>query len=933
MLERFKISRMTLVAAIYCILFSILVSRLYTLQIVKGEEYEQKGTQKYIKQSNIVSTRGSIFDRNGNVLATNRISYSITMVDSGQYNSNREKQLALNGILYQILNTLEKNKEGINQEFNIGLDEQNNYMFTVGGSKLKRFKADIYGKSKIQDLTEEELAATATDIMEYLCSDSKFALFGTGGQSYTTEELDKYGGSKEYTKQQLLDLVGLRYMLSLNTYKKYNPITIAYDVSEQTMAYVLENQAKLTGVEVEVVPVREYQGGEAFSHIIGYTGTVSAEELEQLNESGSEYTSDSIVGKTGIEKYMDSTLRGENGLEEFTVNEKGHVVGEKLVLKEATSGNDVYLSVDMELQIAAYNMLERKLADILLDNIINAKTFDKSKVKESSDIRIPIYDVYVAFIHNNIIDIDKMALEQASTLEKNIYKRFEERKIRLLEQIYDELATKGTTYNGLDKELQEYESYIVNTVLMEKLELFQKDKMNTNAKEYLDWKAGSTSLKSYLEFCLNEGWIDIDKLLIDNQYYEGEKVYHLLIQKVIDYVVEDTQFDKLVYKYLIQSDRITGKEIGLLLYEQNVLSKEDKDYAMLKDNRITAFQFMRNKIEALEITPAMLALDPCSGSAVITDPGTGKVLACVSYPGYDHNRLANDMDVEYYMQLNMDQSLPLYNRATMQLSAPGSTFKPITVIAGLEEEVIDYNTSIYCDGVFDKLSTHLRCWKRSGHGPVNDIASALELSCNDYLCDIAYRLGTKEGNGYSEVQAMNRLIEYAKLFDLDKKSGIEIAESEPQISDEIAIASAIGQGTHNFSTVQLARYVTTLANRGTSYQVSLIDGVGNGEHVEKKETAVESNVLLSSRIWEGISNGLELFASTDRILNSLDIKVAGKTGTAQEAKNRPDHALFVGYAPATNPEIAVAVRITNGYKSANAVEVTKEIFEYYFNMN
>lgn len=332
------------------------------------------------------------------------------------------------------------------------------------------------------------------------------------------------------------------------------------------------------------------------------------------------------------------------------------------------------------------------------------------------------------------------------------------------------------------------------------------------------------------------------------------------------------------------------------------------------------------KIQKLEITPADLALDPCSGSAVVTDTATGKVLACVSYPGYDNNRLANQMDNKYYYKIYNNASLPLFNRATQQLSAPGSTFKPVTIIAGLEEGVIDESTMVECDGVFDKVDPPLKCWNHAGHGDVNGVDSALKNSCNDYLCEVSYRLGMIDNDEFSDKQALNYIQEYAKMFDLDEKSGIELTESKPKITDNYAIPSAIGQGTNNFSTVQLGRYVTTLANEGTSFQLSLIDKIDGVETSPK----VESQIEINKRSWEGVHAGMELYTQSTGIFDGFPISVAGKSGTAQEVKNRPDHGLFIGYAPADDPEIAVAVRIVNGYEAGNAVECGKNIFEYYF---
>ena len=161
-----------------------------------------------------------------------------------------------------------------------------------------------------------------------------------------------------------------------------------------------------------------------------------------------------------------------------------------------------------------------------------------------------------------------------------------------------------------------------------------------------------------------------------------------------------------------------------------------------------------------------------------------------------------------------------------------------------------------------------------------------------------------------------------------KKSGIELTESSPQVTDSYAIPSAIGQGTNNFSTVQLGRYVTTLANRGTSFRLSLVDQIDGIRQEPEQESAVE----LPDEIWEAVHTGMEQYAQSTGIFEGFPIPAAGKSGTAQESRTRPDHGLFVGYAPADEPEIAVAVRIANGYEAGCAVECGREIFESYFNV-
>lgn len=143
---------------------------------------------------------------------------------------------------------------------------------------------------------------------------------------------------------------------------------------------------------------------------------------------------------------------------------------------------------------------------------------------------------------------------------------------------------------------------------------------------------------------------------------------------------------------------------------------DESTYNNLLSGASDAYYWLYSKIESLEITPGQLGLEPCSGGIVVTDPNSGDVLACVSYPGYDNNRLANTMDSAYYNQLNTGLARIFYNRATQELTAPGSTYKMVSSTAGLEEGVIDTGSTIYCSGIL-KPSRRIRS---AGSIPMED---------------------------------------------------------------------------------------------------------------------------------------------------------------------------------------------------------------------
>ncbi len=618
-----------------------------------------------------------------------------------------------------------------------------------------------------------------------------------------------------------------------------------------------------------------------------------------------------------------------DGEREITVNNVGKRTGEEKIIRETVSGTDVTLSIDKNLQITVYKILEQNLAGILASNLINAKSFDKTHISDTSDIRIPIYDVYMAMVDNSVIQLDSLYDADATELERYIAKVLQEKREEVSEALRQELLDGNTKYQRLSEEMQEYVSYIAD-----QSGLLNGDSVDKEDDVYKRWQAKSQiSVKEFLTHAIENGWIADGVIESERGYFTTDEMFAFLIDRIGEKIADDSEFEKIVWKWLLFENRIEGRDICLLLYDQQILPAADDDYEKLASGAIDAFSFIKKKIEELKITPAQLALDPCSASAVVVQRETGRVLALVSYPGYDNNRLANQMDTAYYNRLLHDRALPLYNRATQQLTAPGSTFKPITIIAGLQEGVISSDSSVLCDGVFDKVFPNLKCWKHTGHGNVVNAPAALEHSCNDYLCEIAYRLGTLNGLEYTDRAALGSLQKYAKLFCLDRKSGVELAESKPHVTDAYGIPSAIGQGTHNYATVQLARYVNTVASRGNIFQLSILKGTADRDGgLEEKAPVLEGRVELPDAVWDTVGAGMVQFAQNNSVLRDMGIGIAGKTGTAQESKNRPDHALFVGYAPAEAPEITIAVRIANGYGSSNATAAGRSIFNYYFGL-
>lgn len=930
----FAKSRVFVLMLVFLAFFSVLLGRVFLLQIINGSNYAESFTMKIKKEINIASTRGKIFDRNGKVLADNVLSYSVTIEDNGTYQSTKEKQKTLNDTIARVIEIVESHGDSIVSDFGI-VYENGAYRFTQEGTRLQRFKADVYGCRTIDELKPEQYVASAEEIMEYLCSSKRYYI---SRDAYKPEDRERYGIPEEdYSPEMKLKLVNVRYAMSTNSYKRYVATTIAEDVCDETVAEILENQDSLQGVDIAQSSLRVYPDAKYFANLIGYIGKADTEELAALQEKNENYELNDVIGKAGIEQYMETELQGTKGSRVIYVDSVGNVLEvEKETQPE--SGNDVYLTIDKDLQMAVYDIIEQQLAGVLVSKIQNTKTYEQGN-KSAMDIKIPIYDVYYALINNHIIDTSHFKAEDASELEKSIQQRFEVRLESTIQQIMSELQSDSPkAYTNLTIDMKNYMSYIVSSVLMGDNNILMKEAVDTSDETYIAWtKDEVISLKEYLEYAISMNWVDVSSLEVESPYLNSEEIYAVLMDYISTELEKDADFHKMLYKYILLDDVVTGKEICLLLYEQGILEYDEETIGRLQNGSYSAYNFMVDKIKSLEITPGQLALEPCSAGCVITDPNTGDVLANVSYPGYDNNRLTNTMDSAYFAALNKDEARPLYSRATQEQTAPGSTFKPVVAVAGLEEGVISPTEIIHATGVYTEAYGSPTCWiynqYHGSHGNIN-VVDAIKVSCNYYFYEIGFRLGGGRTTGYSSDRALAVLAEYAAEFGLDTTSGLELPENDPRLSDTDGVRSSIGQGTNLFSVSQLARYVSAIANRGTAYNLTLLDKLtdSEGNTIEDYSASVYNSIDISDSSWYVIQEGLHQVALNTSAFKDLNLTIAGKTGTAQQSRSHPNHALFVGYAPFENPEIAVAIRIANGYTSANAASMVSDIFRYYFKL-
>lgn len=324
------------------------------------------------------------------------------------------------------------------------------------------------------------------------------------------------------------------------------------------------------------------------------------------------------------------------------------------------------------------------------------------------------------------------------------------------------------------------------------------------------------------------------------------------------------------------------------------------------------------------------------GALVAIEPKTGEILAFVSSPQYDLNNFTTVTPKEIWRNLNSDPDKPLYNRATLSANPPGSTFKPLAAIAALEEGIITPQSVINCPGGF-YFGRFFKC-HGGAHGPLT-VEHAIEKSCNTFFYQLILRIG------------LDKWSEYARRFGFGHKTGLDISEERAGIlpstqyynkrygpngwTKGFIVSLGIGQGELSVTPLQLAQYVSLIANDGKSVKPHLVRGYMDNE--TKRLVPFKFDVLdtkVSKKTLDIVKHGMFLVvngAGTATSVRIPGINVAGKTGTAQNPHGK-DHAWFMGFAPYEDPKIAVAVLVENaGFGATWAAPIAKSVIQTYLN--
>ena len=346
------------------------------------------------------------------------------------------------------------------------------------------------------------------------------------------------------------------------------------------------------------------------------------------------------------------------------------------------------------------------------------------------------------------------------------------------------------------------------------------------------------------------------------------------------------------------------------------------------------------------------AYDAKTASAVVMNVKTGEVIALCSYPDFEPQLFVDGISTEKWTEYTQEGKSALLNRAIQSAYAPGSVYKMVTAIAGIESGAITTTETIYDTGIYYYGGSSWRCWSYTdygiGHGAVN-VSGAIKHSCNYFFYETAKRMG------------IDTLVKYARYFGLGSKTGIELIGEESGLlaSKETSerynkpwyggdtLNAAIGQGDNSFTPIQIAKYISMIANGGHDVNVTLLKEItdSNGTTIDKKEVEdyindklgikqeEKENLEISKEAIDAVLEGMksvttETGGTAYSVFKDFEIEVGGKTGSAEAGKNV--NAWFTGFAPYDDPEIAVVVFVENGGHGYYTANVARAIFESYF---
>ena len=917
-----KISRYTVLYIIMGIIFGAITLKLVYLQIFNYEDYKERANTTSTRFISEKAPRGKIYDQNGNVLATNIQTYTLT------YTKTDDADKMFYTTMSELFKILEENDEKIQDTLNLKIDENNDIYFEYTSSDKDsqkyeelRFKKDRgindYEKNimfkDVEELSDEQseqldeklLTYTPEDTFYYLVK--TYNLIGLVDSDYnnnkdkkamyskmTGEELTNIILENGYSLNDIREFMLIKDAIKMQSFKGYKSVTIAGNIKKDTAFIVYQKLNDLPGIDVSLSPIRYYPFNNLASSVLGYVSSINSSQQEKYELRGYDVSSD-LIGKAGIESAFEEQLKGVKGGTTVKVNSQGRVT-QKLFQLESYPGNNVHLTIDNNVQYAA----EQGLADGL-ENIRNNIVEEGYRFKNATRGALVAVEVDTGRI---------LALASYPNFNPNLFTvpgqlTSEENKM-YFNPDYETFGKQLIQTMGLDKTVDDLFPKTKDGYRTDPYDLYPRPFYNYVTMSLLP--PGSTFKPLTAIAGIESGAIDSDTIIVDRGKFDehpetfgkgfnpgglgtanGPTSLVTALQRSINYY-----FYEIAYRMY----KLNGNNIEAL----NSIAKYAWQFGLGSDPNNTK----ANNSTGIEI-----------------GENFGQVYNFTSWKNQSISYAKFEL-VDYLEKGDYKGQ---------------KTFVPFDI--GISDDDNDIVKKAK-QSIKDKVTNSLKMVGTDEQDNNHDaFAKDVKKDVEDIIenSDVyKQRVQSYEESTGKKVNLDNQatiICEVLAQFTINDKPG------EIRSPGQLVYAS-IGQGMNTFTPLQLLSYISTVANGGTRYKLHLVDKItdSDGNIVQEFNPEVLNTVEMSDATKDVVKEGMiavntEEGGTAARVFSNFPIKTAGKTGTAdfsetQREKGRSPYATYISYAPADDPKIAVVAVAFDGGHGGSIASAVKAVYEAYF---
>lgn len=912
-----EISRYSVLYIIMFIIMGTIIGKLLYLQVYKYDDYKEKADVSSTKFISEEAPRGNIYDNNGNVIATNKQTYTLTYMETV------DSKNAFFKTMDKVFKILEDNGESFQDDLALKINENGGIYFdfkTDNESSRRtlevRFKRDRGLNEDIQkkkfgnkegDYTDEEINEVNDALMEISAEDTFYYLVESYDlyklllpENYTSEMASelakKYKDStgkeilddllKEYSIQQIRRYIVVKDAINIGRYSGYSNITVASNINRDTAFVVYQQLNDLPGINVSLKPVRYYPYGSLASAVVGYVSSISSSQQEIYKLKGYN-TSTDLIGVSGIESAFEEQLKGTKGGTTVKVNSQGRTT-EELFKLESYPGNNIHLTVDKNVQYAAQEGLKDQILKLQLQGLTSA-TRGAVVAIEVNTGRVIAMASYPDFDPNDFAIPSELSTEKYNEYFNPDLEAFGTKHIQ-------SSGAKGS----LDKLFPDENE---DGVREDKYDLYPRAMLNYATQGLVP--PGSTFKPLTAVAALIEGAISENDTVNDvgiwSSEYTGTQVLENF-QKMGNGITD-------VRKALEVSSNYFFYETAIRLYEKNGANIDALNsiarYAWKfglgvegNKNASTGIQIYENFGQTYNFVSWRNSLASNAKYSLVPALEKG-VYYGYSFVPFDISDVSTDSDELKQLKTSLKDNI-----------------KQTLIKVGTDEQITSQDE--YAKSI---LSTVKK---------IMEVSNKYKENVTKYEAD-----NNKEVDIDSQAKTVANAIAY-----------FTITNQTSEITSPInLVQDAIGQSMNAFTPLQMANYVATLANGGIRYKVSIVDKVTSptGDIIQEFTPEVVENNPIDPYILQVVKEGMRRVntspsnVSTYQLFANFPIAVVGKTGTADfgtseqyEFQGRKAYANYISFAPMDNPQIAIFSTIYDGNRGGNSAYVHKGIYEAFF---